>query len=77
MGKRPPSTEPWSIATAAAIGGLAGTFAALIRHFSHDHSGYAPAEQSQHYTPEVVATAIAFAILGAIVAIVRNRWKKR
>jgi hypothetical protein len=59
----PASAKPWSLALAAAMGIVTGVCIATIFHWSHDHSGYTPVELAEHFVPQLLTFATAFALL--------------
>ena len=62
---------------AAVLGFMTGIFVSTIRHFSHDHLGYASAALVEHFVPHLIATVTACALVFALAAAIRNRLKRQ
>jgi len=70
---RPASVDPWSVAIAAASGGVLGILAATAYHVLHDHSRLPSAELIPHFIPQLIAGCVGGALVFGWAAVVHER----
>jgi hypothetical protein len=68
--------DSWSIAIAAATGGVLGTMVATAYHLLHDHSRLPSADLLPHFIPQLITGGIGGALMIGWAAVLHDRQRQ-